>query len=300
MKLAIYTDLFVTRSGIGWRSFRLVDNTIHQYPGKRKHFWRYALFQWLLRPRIKLQGNYLLIHNHWCPGYYHWMTEALPRLMAAADQAPGRTLLLPDHFKHLGPSVEPFFKGEIHWIPEGVNVVVENILIPQNPPHSGVYDRSVFVEMRRRYIQWCKLPPAGHTRLYISRGKAARRKISNEGEGLPWLRGEGFDMIYGESLGFEEQVAAMQGVSCLISIHGAGLSNMIFLPAGATVIELQMSPPAGQQPDVLYCDLASVLDLKYHVVFAAPARDGQDLKEGDITVNWSDLAGLLPLRGSGA
>ncbi|HQQ96888.1 MAG TPA: glycosyltransferase family 61 protein [Cyclobacteriaceae bacterium] len=299
MKLSVYTNLFVTRSGIGWRPFRLVDDTIHRYPGKRKHFWRYALFQWILRPRIKLLGNYLLIHNHWCPGYYHWITEALPRLMAAADQSTGRTLLLPDHFKHLRRSVEPFFQGPIYWIPEGVNVVVENILIPQNPPYSGVYDRSLLQEMRSRYIQWCKLPPGRHTRLYISRSKAARRKISNEAEGLVWLRNAGFDVIYGESLGFEEQIAAMQGVSCLMSIHGAGLSNMIFLPAGATVIELQMSARAGQPPDVLYRDLAAVLDLRYQVVFAVPTHS-QNLKEADITVNWSDLAGLLPLQGSGA
>jgi capsular polysaccharide biosynthesis protein len=300
MNLTIHTNLFITRSGIGWDKFRLVNETIHQYPGKRRHFWRYALFQWLFRPKQKLNGNYLLIHNHWCPGYFHWITEALPRLMASAGQAANRTLLLPDNFRHLSPSVEAYFSGPIYWIPGGINLVVENILIPENPPFSGVYDREVFQSMRTRYVQWCKLPSPGHKRVFVSRSRAARRKIANEEQGLVWLRSQGFDLIYGESLSFAEQVAAMQGVECLVSIHGAGLSNMVFLSAGATVIELQMAPPPGESPDVLYRDLAAAMDLRYHRVAGAAVRTGQEMKEGDIRVNWSDLAGLLPLQGSGA
>src|SRR5690349_14256871 len=105
MRTIVGHNIFLTRSGIGMKAFRLIDETIHRYPGKRKHFWRYALLQFFVRGKIKLRGQYVVIHNHWCPGYYHWITEALPRLLSVRDQVKDRILVLPLSFKErLAPS----------------------------------------------------------------------------------------------------------------------------------------------------------------------------------------------------
>ena len=45
-------------------------------------------------------------------------------------------------------------------------------------------------------------------------------------------------LIHFENMSFAEQVSSMRSTRVLISIHGAGLSNIIFLQPGSTLIEL--------------------------------------------------------------
>src|SRR5688572_10195689 len=138
MKIVTLKNVFLTRSGIGVKNLRLVNETIHRYPGKRRHFFLYAMFQRLLRKQLRLNGKYVIIHNHWCPGWYHWLTEAMPRLLHVQHYVTDHTLILPDSFKGAhAESLEPFFKGGIFWLAKKTNALVEELVIPENPPYSG-------------------------------------------------------------------------------------------------------------------------------------------------------------------
>src|SRR5687768_9938573 len=152
MRIFQHLWVFLTRSGIGLKGFRLIDETIHLYKGKRSHFLRYGLFQFIFRKKITLRGKYFVIHNHWCPGYYHWITEALPRLYRVHTFIDQYVLLLPESFKGMPlDSIGPLYNKEIYWIPMNKNLIVESLMIPENPPFSGIYDKDIFFELRRLY-----------------------------------------------------------------------------------------------------------------------------------------------------
>ena len=97
-------------------------------------------------------------------------------------------------------------------------------------------------------------------RLYISRSAARRRRVSNEADVRDVLRRFGFRVFHPESCPFAEQVRAASASRYLVSSHGAGLTNMLFMRPGSHVLELRH-----QSDDINNCyfTMASALALHY-------------------------------------
>lgn len=298
MKVTEYKNVFLTRSGIGLKKFRLVNETIHLYKSKRIHFWKYALYQYFFRKKIRLNGRYFVIHNHWCPGYYHWITEALPRLLKINETNYGGTLVLPESFKQsVYDSVKPLYEADVFWIPQKQNLVISNLIVPENPPLSGKYDKITFLKLRALYSHHAQvmMSPVSAAKVYVSRAKAARRKVINESEVINCVEDLGFLVIHFEDYSFWEQVLIMRQTEVFISIHGAGLSNVLFMKEGARVIELQkgVEDPT-DKVDVLYKDFAELLGLQYDVLFCQPLKKGSTIYQADIIVDLQSLKSILP------
>ncbi len=86
-------------------------------------------------------------------------------------------------------------------------------------------------------------------------------------------------VIHFENMTFAEQVSSLRFTRVLISIHGAGLSNIIFLQPGSTVIELMhplMSAP-------FYRFLSYYASLNYILI-----KDVKPLNDSCVELNhWS-------------
>jgi glycosyl transferase family 61 len=76
-------------------------------------------------------------------------------------------------------------------------------------------------------------------RLYIVR--QGQRSVVNQDEVWNLLRPRGFEMVRCEQLSLLEQVRLFASAEAVISPHGAGLSNIVFCPPGAKIIEFH--PP---------------------------------------------------------
>ncbi len=297
MKIINYQNIFLTRSGIGLKHFKLVEETIHQYKGKRKHFLQYALYQFFFKRKIRLKGKYFVIHNHWCPGYYHWITEALPRMLRTESLVGDRVLVLPESFKEgLYDSLQPLYSGPVFWIPQNKNLRIENLLVPENPPFSGQYDANIFFQLREKYLMslnQMNLGVSTNRKIYISRSKANRRKVVNEKEITDALIGQGFSIVNFEDYTFWQQVLLMSCAELVVSIHGAGLTNLLFMKENGGVIELQKKPNQSEEVDVLYKDLANVMKLNYKVLMCESALANESIYTADIVVNLNQLLNLI-------
>jgi hypothetical protein len=80
-------------------------------------------------------------------------------------------------------------------------------------------------------------PQTDNRKIYISRRKSGRGP-NNESDIENMLEAEGFNILFPEELNFEEQVLAFSNASILISPHGAGLTNIAFMPEGSSLIEI--------------------------------------------------------------
>jgi capsular polysaccharide biosynthesis protein len=85
-----------------------------------------------------------------------------------------------------------------------------------------------------------------HHRLYISRRKAANRRIVNESEISPLLKEHGFEIVLCEDLSLGEQVRLFARTTATIGGHGAGLTNLIYCMPDSFVGEIGVEgvPPA--------------------------------------------------------
>ena len=80
--------------------------------------------------------------------------------------------------------------------------------------------------------------PAGHRRIYVSRGDTPRRRIANEQAILPILSRHGFEIVAPGTLGFRDQAALFSSAEIVAGAHGAGLTNILFAPHAAKVLEI--------------------------------------------------------------
>ena len=95
--------------------------------------------------------------------------------------------------------------------------------------------------MRERMADLLVAPAQATRRLFISRGNGARRRLLNEDAVYADLQARGFERVVPDELSVAEQIATFSGARIVVAAHGAALTNMIFAPPGAAIIELTSS-----------------------------------------------------------
>ena len=220
--------------------------------GVRAH--RVAQHSLLRRPSIAryqtLPGSHLAVINAYTDNYYHWMMEAVPRLLLLRRYLPppvyqkGRILL--------NSALRPFQTEVIHYL--GLQ---ERILDTQQgsfvcdaltvPSEAGVQilPASWSVALAREALQnMGENPPVssyGHPkRIYVARGTTAqgKRRITNEAALLKLLTARGFVPIVPDGLTVAQQADLFSHAEAVVGVHGAGLTNLLFSRPGTRVVEL--------------------------------------------------------------
>jgi hypothetical protein len=191
-------------------------------------------------------GVHCLLGHPWSYGYYHWLFEALPRL-ALIQNVPSLTsvpLIVPAELKRFQKETLRLAGiGDSRVVPfTGRCWQVEKLYFPSLPapsgnpsPHAVEWLRSTFGSGRKDQDG---LPAGKGRRLYLSRSDAPQRKLLNEAEITAWLQSVGFEIYCAGEHSFADQVATFEEAACVIAPHGAAVSNMVFAPPQAKLIEL--------------------------------------------------------------
>lgn len=203
------------------------------------------------------------ITDNWSRNYFHWLTDAIPRLYLAKQHEPNVDLVLPSLYRSVSytkESLEPFELQSLKIIPENRSLFVKKFQLPTYSAETGNYNESVIKsvgEIYRRYYGTSS--PIGR-RIYISRSKAPVRKVLNEDQILPVLRQHGFEVVHCENLSFSEQVKLFSEASMIAGPHGAGFVNMMFTHPGAKLLEIH---PRDTKINNCYFSMASAFEHPY-------------------------------------
>jgi len=203
-------------------------------------------------------------HNH-----SHWLTAHLPKIVMLQRLGRLDRVLWPTP-----PHRTEAMDASLAMLGVGSDAVVE--FDPTRPLHVG---ELTVVSSDRFRPEMLRLVPeafgiddaaAPTRRVYISRARAARRRLLNEDELLDTLAPAGFERVFMEDLDFRQQVDLMRQTAVLVGPHGAGLTNMIFCPRGAAVVEI--ADPGYPNPN--FYALASALGHRYWWSHADPVAAG--------------------------
>ncbi len=286
-------NVVVTRSGICFRGLLPVRESYHHgYPHKWLGHLSIGYASRVRRRARALDGSqtYCIGHNLWTGGYFHWLTEAVPRLLRLRDQAAALTCLTPPFARLAGiveDSIRPIGFRAMARYPDGANGKAKRFVLPSNPPRKAEYDPPAMQLARELYLHaygGTLETPARQTCIYVTRRKARGRCVSNEAELESVLAARGFAVVAFEDVSFPEQVSLLSSAKVLVSVHGAGLSNMMFMPPGGVVVELMADPAEADRPSPVrrsvlapatYARLASVMDHHYLILFCPRTAGGQ-------------------------
>jgi Glycosyltransferase 61 len=207
--------------------------------------------------------------------YFHWLTEVLPKLHLICTLFGECNILLPTEYKDIGfvrQSLEAFREASVSYVTDEKSISISCLKLLSPVAPSGNFNPKVINELRFRLSQYLEVQDVDNrdrTRaeigIYISRAKANKRKIINETCLVNTIEKLGYHVAFMEDLSLIRQAKLMQGTKVLLGAHGAGLTNMLFMPAGSVVVEIRKE---GDSHNNCFFSLASALGHRYYYVTA--------------------------------
>jgi hypothetical protein len=272
------------------------------FAGLRDHWKARSIVKVLSRAYLSrhirdVDDETLWVTDTWSTGYFHWLTDVSSKLQVVREIARQHLLLLPhgcEPSDFVRGSLEAFGIRRVQFIREEEIVRCRRLLLPTPIAPSGHFRvdviRAVREDLTRHFAPDTPAVPAG--RVYISRRAAQKRRITNEPEVIAVLRGWGFDVVQAETLSLADQIRIASQARYLISNHGAGLTNMLFMRPGGHVFELRHR---GDRINNCYFALASALELHYWYQTCASPSGGEDPHTADVVVDTDALETNLSL-----
>ena len=292
IKVYSYDKVFVTGSGICFNRFsKLLPGTYMFDVRVKRNQQKIAFLNYLLRKKRVLdqQNIYLVIHNQWSiNGYYHWLADSAVRLWSVKSRFKEITLLLPEKAKTI-----LFIQGTLSLLPElkveyladKEVAYVNHLIVPTHLPSWGLLEPKLLKQFSEFVVNKVCTKQYPNDFIYISRKNADRRKVVNEDNLITLLKMQSFKIVSLEETQFSEQVKLFNNTKIAISIHGAALSNLLFMQPGTAVIEILKSETESIQMIMEYHKLASVCNVKYYYIPSQPDQEGVAYDSANLIVD---------------
>ncbi|WP_111670736.1 glycosyltransferase family 61 protein [Algoriphagus litoralis] len=226
--------------------------------------------------------------DEWSANYFHWMTDCLPRIWEGLDRDSNSPVILPESYRSLDYVTQTLelLNTKVEFFKSRENLKVDTLILTARTAEFPNFIPALAQKTREKLASIPKKSP--WKKVYISRKLASKRKAHNELEVELILRKRGFDIVCAEQLSVKQQIELMAQTKLLVCLHGAALTNMLFLPKGAKVLEIRN---IGDSENQCYFNLASALELEYY--YTLNKGDYQDTIMTDFTINIQALYSTL-------
>jgi len=242
----------------------------------------------------RINDQVFFVTNEHSSNYFHWFTEVIPKLLIGQQQYPSVSkVILPHtctnsfHFEtlsYLGLKPIPLKKDKTYLLNQVFHVHGQ-------AKFPGYFHQPTIKHLQNWFHQIHTVSSPVQKKVYISRQHALRRKLNNEQEIKKIVSAKGFEVICSEDLNFKNSLELFSSTSHLVSIHGAGLTNMLFMPKSGIIVEFL-------HPDVVtnkcYFFLAEALGHKYYYINGVQDKNNQRSHvDSDLEIPPFELENLL-------
>ncbi|HEV7743974.1 MAG TPA: glycosyltransferase family 61 protein [Pyrinomonadaceae bacterium] len=298
-RLLEFSDVHASADGVLFKGLSILTESF-AFPAnrelwKRRSLIRFFVENYLLRRTRAARRVALWITDDWSYGYFHWLTDALTRLYVVRERVNQLVLLLPAAYETLDfvqASLKCFGVTEVDYVRQSEVIRCRRLLVPTHTAPSGHYNEEAIRGVRALLLNCHGAAESGGSeRIYVSRGRAPKRRILNDDATLAVLEEFGFETIYAEDYSFAQQVEIFSRARYVVSNHGAGLTNMLFAREGGSVLELRHHTDAINN---CYFTLAAALGLNYFYQ-TCQSDAQQDPHTADLVVDLTTLRANLQL-----
>ncbi|MBW4673033.1 MAG: glycosyltransferase family 61 protein [Desmonostoc geniculatum HA4340-LM1] len=261
------------------------------------------LKSWRLPNLHYVDGTVAVLSAAGGEGYFHWMFDVLPRihLLKQAEIQFSHIDKFLVNSLHLSFQKETL---EILGIPEEKiiesrkfpHIKAKQLVVPSLPGQTGNIPKWACDFLKTKILVNDSIEKVGKGNLiYISRDRAAFRRVINEDELVQFLNKFNFEVIFLEKISVAEQASVLSSASVIVAPHGAGLSNLVFCSPGTKIIEL-FSP---NYVNGCYWVLSNNIELDYYYLIGEGEEpenfyDPHCMAE-DMLINIDSLAQLLKI-----
>lgn len=288
IEINVLKNIVVSNNLVFGNTSMFYEYTRHRQPSKKLYF-KSLLKKWIV-PQDKIDEAYLGIQE-WNFNYFHWMTEVLPALLILNKVKDKRVPVLlstnSKKCKHIIDSLK-IFDIPIYYYNIKQTIKVSN-LYAVKIPIVGAYNEPFLFNMRSLFFKKLNVEVKNipFRKIYISRKNATRRKISNEDALVALLDTYEFESVFLEDYEIQDQIKLLHEAKIVVSCHGAGLTNILFMQPETKVIELK----ANNNDYWCFFSLARLANLHYSYLLCKSDRDNH--RDANITVDLLALEKLV-------
>jgi capsular polysaccharide biosynthesis protein len=256
----------VLKTGVIYSNNKIPQIFLNTIPGRK----------WLVKSYFNLMRNFIydkgetksyFLTNSNSLNFFHWHLDILPKLEVLVLKK-GVSVIIPEIYNKsfyletlkLYPEIDFIFLDRNNFFPS-------LSYFPDTAP-TGNYRPSIIKKLHQRILgrgEEASLDNEIYKKIYISRKKANIRKVINEDKIILELITLGFKILYMEDLSYEQQIYFSSNADVILSLHGAGLTHMLYMKPGSKVIEIRVENDAQNN---CYFSLASDLNHKYYYLLA--------------------------------
>lgn len=269
----------------------------HLQEWKRRSVFKFLATNYLLRRRRHVDKEVVWVTDYWSTSYFHWLTDALTRLFVVRDQLKDRTLTLPAGYEtrdFVTTSLQAFGASNVDFISRTEALECDSLVMATHTAPPGHFHDQAISAVRDVLLSAFgdNTYQGSGERLYISRKRADKRRIANEPQLSAVLESHGFQTIYAEDLSFEQQVKTCSRARYMVSNHGAGLTNALFMKEGANVLELRHQWDRNRN---CFFVMSSALNLNYFYLRCRPQDYDANPHTADLIVDPEEFDRTLRL-----
>ncbi|MFG0255493.1 MAG: glycosyltransferase family 61 protein [Rhodopirellula sp. JB053] len=234
-----------------------------------------------------LRGTVVVLNKVASHNYFHWLSEVLPRieLVKRAGLLSADAYIVDCHkpfqlqsLELLGIPLQKIIQPH-----EGLLVQAERLIVPSF--YSADSRRRLGQLIRSAIgLQDSGNPEFNHGKIYISRRHSKNRVLQNDTEVSRYLDAHDFETHHLEQYSLIKQIRLLHQTGTVVGLHGAGLTNVLFSPASAGVLEIR--PERCNR--TCFSELADDLGHRHEIVSAK-----QPKRRGPIHCSLSDLEDAL-------
>lgn len=253
-RTAVLDDVTVVASGIATRRGKVIDETLNAARNVRRNGPLYRPADdsvWVdvdRAPRLRVPAvegrHHVLLKQTWDANYGHWLVDGLPRL-GLVDRLHDRADCLFVVNQQRSDAMRRVVLDSLALAGVGEEQVLftdarprtyERLTVPgtiaRHPVAKAPFAIRFLEELGSR------VEPAGEERIYVSRRKAARRRLVDDARVVEVLTARGYRVVHPEDLDLRAQIALFRSATHVVADAGAALANLAFSPPGVTVLAL--------------------------------------------------------------
>lgn len=273
-------------NGISFNLFQF--NTKINLMGLVKSYLKSFLFLIKIRKITKFE-TILYVTNSNSHNFFHWFLDVMQKLefiYQNREYLLNLKIIIPNTHNndYIKNSLDAF---DLNFYYQKNNEFIsskKSILLPDIAP-TGNYRKEFILKLSERmknYWMNYKSDYKPYKRIYISRKSSKRRKLKNENEIIPILKKHNFTIVDFDEINFNEQLQYILDCEIIISLHGAGLTHMLWMKQKGVVFEIRAKE---NYNDNCYFSLASDLGHDYYYINAEKASFDQSNHLSDLLID---------------
>jgi tetratricopeptide (TPR) repeat protein len=178
--------------------------------------------------------------------YFHMLIDHFSRLAILEDYPELNNIPLLIHNREMPAFYQECLKilqidpARLIKVPPATVIYCKNVIVPTMLSNNDAHFKIAVNWIRKKFMpKNLADKQEGNRLIYIPRSRENKKRLTSEDELTKALQNLGFEIIFPQDYSLKEQIEIFSGAKMIVGPHGTGLTNIIWAPQSAKIIDIK-------------------------------------------------------------